>query len=140
MSKLCRDQAKDELPLLAGGGAAAGVIPIPFLFTAGITLAQIAVVNRIARIYSADGVPAGSGAALAGAVMIAGGADLLSKIAGELSGLIPFAGRLVKPALGASATWAFGEAAIAYFENLYPNRLYGETLFPPESPPESPSN
>jgi uncharacterized protein (DUF697 family) len=127
MTKLCRDQAREELPLLVGGGAAAGVMPIPFFFTAGITLAQIAVVNRIARIYGADGAPAGGGAALAGAVMIAGGADLLSKIAGEVAGWVPFVERVIKPALGAGATWAFGEAAIAYFENLYPNQIYSST-------------
>ncbi|MEP0792369.1 MULTISPECIES: hypothetical protein [Cyanophyceae] len=124
VSKLCRDQAREELILIMGAGAAAGVIDIPFLFAAGMTFAEIAVVNRIARIYDVDVVAAGGASALAGAVMVGGGADALYKIAVEVSSNIPLISKLIKPALGAGAIWSFGEAAIAYFETQYPSKLY----------------
>jgi len=131
MTKLCREQAREELILLAGGGAAAGVLTISPLFTASMTLAEIAVVNRIARIYGVDLAAAGGASAAAGALMIGGGAELLSRISLEVAVRIPFISQVVKPVLGASTVWLTGEAAIAYFESRYPDKVYssnhGET-------------
>ena len=124
MPKYCRDKAREELTLLIGGGAAAGIVPIPGAFTAGTTVIQIAVVNRMARIYGFSVEAAGGAAAVAAAIMLVGGASTLGKVAGEAANFIPVVGWLAKPAIGAATTKAFGEAAIAYFENTSPSKFY----------------
>ncbi|GEM_PF-2108677 len=133
MSKLARDQAGEELLLMMGGGAAVGFIPLPIVFTVGISTVEFAVVNRIARIYDVDIVAAGGVASLAAAVMAAGGGNFLHTIAGEIANYIPipFLKEVVKPVIGAGAVGSFGVATIAYFENLYPGKLYG-----PATPPQ----
>ncbi len=120
----CRDKARKELALMMGGGAVVGAVPVPGAFTAGTTAVQIAMVTRLAKIYGFSLEAAGGAAAVAGAIMVFGGANTLSKIAGEASTFIPFVGWLAKPAIAAAATKAFGEAAIAYFESHYPNKIY----------------
>jgi hypothetical protein len=40
--------------------------------------------------------------------------------------MIPGIGGLVQPAIGADAVKAFGEAAIAYFESIHPDKIYQE--------------
>ena len=57
--KYCCDQARDELLLMMGGGAATGVagsIPIigAGVFNASLTVVQAAVVTRIAQVYNVD--------------------------------------------------------------------------------------
>ncbi len=124
MVQYCRDKAREELMLLIGGGAASGVVPVPGAFTAGTTAIQILVVNRIARIYGFSVEAAGGAAAVAGAIMLAGGASTLGKVAGEAANFIPIIGWIAKPAIGAATTKAFGEAAITYFESRYPDKIY----------------
>ena len=121
--KYCRDQARDELLLMMGGGAATGVagsIPIigAGVFNASLTVVQAAVVTRIAQVYNVDIIAAGGAGALAGAVIAAGGGQLLARVGGTIAGFIPGIGGLVQPAVGAAAVKAFGEAAISYFEGI----------------------
>ncbi len=121
--KYCRDQARDELLLMMGGGAATGVagsIPIigAGVFNASLTVVQAAVVTRIAQVYNVDIIAAGGAGALAGAVIAAGGGQLLARVGGTIAGFIPGIGGLVQPAVGAAAVKAFGEAAITYFEGI----------------------
>ncbi len=127
--KYCCDQARDELLLMMGGGAATGVagsIPIigAGVFNASLTVVQAAVVTRIAQVYNVDIIAAGGAGALAGAIIAAGGGQLLARVGGTIAGFIPGIGGLVQPAVGAAAVKAFGEAAIAYFESMHPNKIY----------------
>lgn len=129
MTTYCRDQAREELTLMMGGGALCGVaggIPVvgAGVFNASLTAVQAAVVTRIAQVYDVDIIAAGGAGALAGAIIAAGGGQLLARVGGTLAGMIPGVGGLVQPAIGAGAVKAFGEATIAYFENLYPNKIY----------------
>ncbi|MGI2907951.1 hypothetical protein [Tolypothrix sp. VBCCA 56010] len=129
MPKYCRDQAREELFLMMGGGAATGVagaIPIvgAAAFNLSLTAVQAAVVTRIAQIYDVDIIAAGGAGALAGAIIAAGAGQLLARVGGTIAGFIPGVGGLVQPAIGAGAVKAFGEAAIAYFENIHPNKIY----------------
>jgi uncharacterized protein (DUF697 family) len=129
MVKYCRDQARDELWLMMGGGAAAGAaggVPIlgALAFQTSLTAVQVAVVTRISKVYGVDLIPGiGAGAAV-GAIMAMGGSQLLFRIAGGVAGVIPGVGGLIQPGIGAGAVKAFGEAAIAYFEQMYPNKIY----------------
>jgi len=121
--KYCRDQARDELLLMMGGGAATGVagsiaIIGAGVFNASLTVVQAAVVTRIAQVYNVDIIAAGGAGALAGAVIAAGGGQLLARVGGTIAGFIPGIGGLVQPAVGAAAVKAFGEAAITYFEGI----------------------
>ncbi len=129
MSKYCRDQAREELWLMMGGGVAsgaAGAVPIfgAIAFQESLTVIQAAVVTRIAQVYKFDIVAAGGAGAIAAAVIAMGGGQLLFRIGGGIAGMIPGIGGLVQPAIGAGAVKAFGEAAIGYFESIYPNKIY----------------
>ncbi|MCC5661451.1 hypothetical protein LC608_31765 [Nostoc sp. XA010] len=129
MPKYCRDQARDELWLMMGGGAAVGVaggVPVigAFTFNAGLIAVQASVVTRIAQVYNVDLIPAGGAGAVAGAIIAMGGGQLLFRMGGTIAGFIPGIGQVVQPAIGAGAVKAFGEAAIAYFENMYPDKIY----------------
>lgn len=129
MVKYCRDQARNELWLMMGGGVAAGAAGgVPFLgavvFQTGLTAVQIAVVTRIAKVYDVDLIPAGGAGAIAGAIMAMGGSQLLFRLGGGVAGVIPIVGGLIQPGIGAGAVKAFGEAAIAYFEKMYPDKIY----------------
>lgn len=129
MPKYCRDQAREELFLMMGGGVATGVLGgIPVVgaaaFNLSLTAVQAAVVTHIAQIYDVDIIAAGGAGALAGAIIAAGTGQLLARVGGTIAGFIPGVGGLVQPAIGAGAVKAFGEAAIAYFENMHPNKIY----------------
>lgn len=129
MVKYCRDQARDELWLMMGGGVAAGAAGgVPLLgavaFQGGLTAVQVAVVTRIAQVYGVDLIPAGGAGAIAGAIMAMGGGQLLFRLGGGVAGVIPIVGGLIQPVIGAGAVKAFGEAAIAYFEKMYPDKIY----------------
>ncbi|MDB9453085.1 hypothetical protein PN478_14005 [Dolichospermum circinale CS-534/05] len=129
MVQYCRDQARNELWLMMGGGVAAGAIGgVPILgavaFQTGLTAVQIAVVTRIAQVYDVDLIPAGGAGAIAGAIMVMGGSQLLFRLGGGVAGVIPIIGGLIQPGIGAGAVKAFGEAAIAYFEKMYPDKIY----------------
>jgi hypothetical protein len=70
MYKYCRDQAREELWLMMGGGAASGVagaVPIfgAIAFQGSLTVIQAAVVTRIAQVYKFDIVAAGGAGAIA---------------------------------------------------------------------------
>ena len=123
MPKYCRDQ-------MMGGGAAAGVAGgIPFIgaitFNAGLTAVQAAVVTRIAQVYNVDLIAAGGAAGIAGAIIAMGGGQLLLRMGGIIAGFVPGIGQFVQPTIGVGAVKAFGEAAIAYFENMNPDKIYG---------------
>lgn len=129
-TRYCRDQARDELLLMLGGGAAAGLageIPVfgTEAFNVSITAVQGLIVSRIAAIYGMEILAAGGAGALAGTIMAIGGANLLLLAAWQLGRYLPPGLRqIARPGVSAVAAWAFGEAAIAYFESRYPNRVY----------------
>lgn len=125
MIEYCRDKSRKELDLMLAGGCAAGIAPIPGAMTIGLTAVQTAVVYRIARIYDVQVEAAGGVAALVAAIVARSGASVLvGRVAGEAANFVPLIGWAIKPAIGAGTTKVFGEAAIAFFENMYPNKIY----------------
>jgi uncharacterized protein (DUF697 family) len=129
-NKYCRDQARDELLLMLGSGAAAGLageLPVfgTEAYNVAITAVQGLIVSRIATIYGMELIAAGGAGALAGTIMAAGGANLLLLAAWQLGSYLPLGFRqIARPGVSALAAWAFGEAAIAYFESRHPNQIY----------------
>ena len=129
-TRYCRDQARDELLLMLGGGAAAGLAgEIPVFGTEAYNIAMTAIqgliVSRISTIYGMEILAAGGAGALAGTIMAAGGANLLLLAAFQVGNYLPIGVRqLVRPGVSAAAAWGFGEATIAYFETRYPNKIY----------------
>ncbi|BAZ87484.1 hypothetical protein [Dolichospermum compactum] len=129
MNKYCRDQARDELWLMMGAGATAGVAggisPIVALtFQTTLAGVQGVVITRIAQIYDMSLIPASGAGAMAAAIIGVGGGQFLFNIGSIVAGLIPGIGSVVQPAMGAAAVKALGEVAITYFENMYPNKIY----------------
>ncbi|WP_230966547.1 hypothetical protein [Nostoc commune] len=98
-----------------------------YLIAAGsaVTVVQAAVVNRIAQVYNVDLIAAGGAGGIAGAIIAMGGGQLLFRMGGIIAGFVPGIGQFVQPTIGVGAVKAFGEAAIAYFENMHPNKIYG---------------
>jgi len=131
MPKYCRDQARDQLWLMMGSGATAGVagwVPVigVLTFQTGLAGVQASVVTRIAQVYDVDSIPAGGVGAIAAAIMAMGGGQLLLRIGGTIAGFVPGIGQVVQPAIGAAAVKVFGEVAIAYFEYMYPDKIYSQ--------------
>lgn len=125
MIQYCRDKARQELNLILAGGAATGIAPIPGAMTLGLTALQTAVVYRIARIYDYKVEAAGGAAALVAAILARSGASwAVGRVAGEVANFVPVVGWAIKPAIGVGTTKAFGEATIAFFENLSPNKVF----------------
>jgi uncharacterized protein (DUF697 family) len=129
MTKYCREQARDELWLMMGAGATAGVAggisPIVALtFQTTLAGVQGVVITRIAQIYDMNLIPASGAGAMAAAIIGVGGGQFLFNIGSIVAGLIPGIGSVVQPAMGAAAVKALGEVAITYFENMYPNKIY----------------
>ncbi|MBU7584040.1 MAG: hypothetical protein KAF91_14205 [Nostoc sp. TH1S01] len=131
MNKYCRDQARDELWLIMGAGAAAGIAGGTFMisavtFQAGLAGVQAAVVTRIAQVYGVNLIPASGAGATAAAIITMGAGQYLFEMGGIIAGLIPGIGQVVQPAIGATAVKVLGEIAITYFENMYPNKIYSQ--------------
>ncbi|MBE9209010.1 hypothetical protein IQ244_21200 [Nostoc sp. LEGE 06077] len=131
MNKYCRDQARDELWLMMGAGATAGIasgvsIIGAFTFQASLAGVQAAVVTRIAQVYDVNLIPASGAGATAAAIIAMGGGQFLFEMGGMIAGLIPGIGQVVQPAIGATAVKVLGEVAITYFENMYPNKIYSQ--------------
>ena len=125
MPEYCHDKAREALNIMMAGACAAGIAPIPGAMTVGLTVVQTAVVYRIARIYDFRVEAAGGVAALIAAILAkSGSAILMGRVAGEVANFVPLIGWAVKPAIGAGTTKAFGEATIAFFENIHPNKIY----------------
>lgn len=129
MNKYCRDQARDELWLMMGAGATAGITggisPLGAIaFQTSLAGVQYAVVTRIAQIYDVNLIPASGAGAMAAAIIGAGGGQFLFNMGSIIAGLIPGIGSVVQPAMGAAAVKALGEVATTYFENKYPHKIY----------------
>ncbi len=129
MPKYCSDQARDELWLMMGGGVTAGLAGgVPgvgaFNFQTSLTAVQAAVISRIAQVYDVDLLPAGGAGAIAAAIIAMGGGQLLFRMGGMIATFVPGIGQIVQPIIGAFAVKAFGEVAIAYFEKMYPQKIY----------------
>ncbi|OKH22865.1 hypothetical protein [Chroogloeocystis siderophila] len=123
--KYCRDKAREDLPKMIASGAVSGTVPVPGAFTAGTTVVQLYVVKRLAEIYGVNVEEMSGGIkAIATAITALGIGSTVGKVAGEVASFVPVVGWLAKPAIGAATTKAFGEATIAYFENIYPDRVY----------------
>lgn len=129
MTKYCRDQARDELWLMMGAGATAGVaggvsIIGALTFQTSLASVQGVVVTRIAQIYDVNWIPASGAGAIAAAIIGMGGGQFLFRMGSMIAGFIPGLGLVVQPAMGTAAVKALGEVAITYFENMYPHKIY----------------
>jgi uncharacterized protein (DUF697 family) len=129
MKKYCRDQARDELWLMMGAGATAGltggISPLGAIaFQTSLAGVQYAVVTRIAQIYDVNLIPASGAGAMAAAIIGVGGGQFLFNMGSIIAGLIPGIGSVIQPAIVAAAVKALGEVAITYFENKYPHKIY----------------
>jgi uncharacterized protein (DUF697 family) len=103
-----------------GWSAGASLIPIPGLDLAGIGVAQLKMLDDLAKMY---GVPFSKNAAksVIGALVGSGGSVLVAVPAASLLKIIPFVGHLAavftEPALAGAATWALGKVFIMHFES-----------------------
>ena len=129
MTKYCCEQARDELWLMMGAGATAGVAggisPIAALtFQSSLAGVQGVVITRIAQIYDVNWIPASGAGAIAAAIIGMGGGQFLFTMGSIITGFIPGLGSVVQPVMGAAAVKALGEVAITYFENMYPHKIH----------------
>jgi uncharacterized protein (DUF697 family) len=103
-----------------GWSTGAGLIPVPLLDLAAISLVELKMVHSLAYLY---GVPFSRGAAksIIGALIGGGGTYVLAAPAASVVKMIPFvgtiAGLLTEPAIAAAATYALGKVFIQHFES-----------------------
>lgn len=103
-----------------GWAAGGGLIPVPLLDLAAISLVELKMVHSLARLY---GVPFQRSAAksIIGALIGGGGTYVLAAPAASVVKFVPLvgaiAGALTEPALAAAATYALGKVFIQHFES-----------------------
>ena len=103
-----------------GWSTGAGLIPVPFLDLAAISLVELKMVHSLAYLY---GVPFSRGAAksIIGALIGGGGTYVRAAPAASVVKMVPFvgtiAGLLTEPAIAAAATYALGKVFIQHFES-----------------------
>jgi uncharacterized protein (DUF697 family) len=103
-----------------GWSAGAGLIPVPLLDLAAITLVELKMVHALANLY---GVPFSRGAAksIIGALIGGGGTYVLAAPVASVVKFVPIvgavAGALTEPAIAAAATYALGKVFISHFES-----------------------
>jgi uncharacterized protein (DUF697 family) len=103
-----------------GWSTGAGLIPIPLVDLAAISLVEIKMIHSLARLY---GVPFQRGAAksIIGALIGGGGTYVLAAPAASVVKMVPIvgsiAGMITEPAIAAAATYALGKVFIQHFES-----------------------
>jgi len=103
-----------------GWSTGAGLIPLPLLDLAAISLVQLKMVHSLARLY---GVPFQRGAAksIIGALIGGGGTYVLAAPVASVIKTVPVigtvAGVLTEPAIAAAASYALGKVFIQHFES-----------------------
>ncbi|HEY7991700.1 MAG TPA: DUF697 domain-containing protein [Stellaceae bacterium] len=103
-----------------GWSTGAGLIPLPLLDLAAISLVELKMVHSLARLY---GVPFQRGAAksIIGALIGGGGTFVLAAPVASMIKTIPIvgtaAGILTEPAIAAAASYALGKVFIQHFES-----------------------
>jgi uncharacterized protein (DUF697 family) len=103
-----------------GWSAGGGLIPVPLLDLAAISLVQLKMVHSLARLY---GVPFQRSAAksIIGALIGGGGTFVLAPPVASLVKFVPvvgtLGGMLTEPAIAAAATYALGKVFIQHFES-----------------------
>ncbi|HEX4111235.1 MAG TPA: DUF697 domain-containing protein [Stellaceae bacterium] len=103
-----------------GWAAGGGLIPVPLLDLAAISLVELKMVHALANLY---GVPFSRGAAksIIGALIGGGGTFILAAPVASLVKFVPIvgaiAGALTEPAIAAAATYALGKVFISHFES-----------------------
>jgi uncharacterized protein (DUF697 family) len=103
-----------------GWAAGGGLIPVPILDLAAISLVELKMVHALASLY---GVPFSRGAAksIIGALIGGGGTFVISAPVASVVKFVPIigtiAGLLTEPAIAAAATYALGKVFIQHFES-----------------------
>jgi uncharacterized protein (DUF697 family) len=103
-----------------GWSTGAGLIPVPLLDLAAISLVELKMIHSLANLY---GVPFSRGAAksIIGALIGGGGTYVLAAPVASVVKMVPFVGSLVgmvtEPAIAAAATYALGKVFIQHFES-----------------------
>lgn len=120
MSKLAKNVSRDYVNTFAVGGAAWSLVPIPG-HSIVLTLAEATMLANIAKVYGLS-FQGAIGSLLFKAIMLKIGGSVLLKGLSEVLTFIPVVGWLAKPAVSAAAIKGFGEAAIAFLEDAFPNQ------------------
>jgi uncharacterized protein (DUF697 family) len=103
-----------------GWAAGGGLIPVPLLDLAAISLVELKMVHSLANLY---GVPFQRSAAksIVGALIGGAGTFVVAAPAASLVKLVPIvgsiAGMVTEPAIAAAATYALGKVFIRHFES-----------------------
>ena len=103
-----------------GWSAGGGLIPVPLVDLAAISLVELKMVHALANLY---GVPFSRSAAksIIGALIGGGGTFVLAAPAASVVKFVPivgqFFGMLTEPAIAAAATYALGKVFIQHFES-----------------------
>jgi uncharacterized protein (DUF697 family) len=103
-----------------GWSTGAGLIPVPLVDLAAISLVELKMVHSLANLY---GVPFSRSAAksIIGALIGGGGTFVLAAPAASVVKFVPvvgqFFGVLTEPAIAAAATYALGKVFIQHFES-----------------------
>ncbi|HEY5210756.1 MAG TPA: DUF697 domain-containing protein [Stellaceae bacterium] len=103
-----------------GWSTGAGLIPIPLIDLAAISLVELKMVHSLANLY---GVPFTRSAAksIVGALIGGGGTYVLAAPVASVVKFIPIigslAGMIAEPAIAAAATYALGKVFIQHFES-----------------------
>lgn len=103
-----------------GWSTGAGLIPLPLIDLAAISLVELKMVHSLANLY---GVPFTRSAAksIIGALIGGGGTYVLAAPVASVVKVVPFIGQLfgllAEPAIAAAATYALGKVFIQHFES-----------------------
>jgi uncharacterized protein (DUF697 family) len=103
-----------------GWSTGAGLIPVPLLDLAGISLVELKMVHSLTNLY---GVPFSRSAAksIIGALIGGGGTFVVAAPVASLVKFVPVIGQLfgilTEPAVAAAATYALGKVFIRHFES-----------------------
>jgi len=120
MSKLAKNVSRDYVNTFVVGGAAWSLVPIPG-HSLVLTAAEATMLANIAKVYGLR-LQGAIGSLLFKAIMLKIGGSVLLKGLSEVLTFVPVVGWLAKPAVSAAAIKGFGEAAIAYLEDAFPNQ------------------
>ncbi|MGH6989036.1 MAG: YcjF family protein [Stellaceae bacterium] len=103
-----------------GWSTGAGLIPVPLLDLAGISLVELKMVHSLTNLY---GVPFSRSAAksIIGALIGGGGTFIVAMPVASVVKFVPVIGQIIgvltEPAIAAAATYALGKVFIQHFES-----------------------
>jgi uncharacterized protein (DUF697 family) len=107
--------------MTAACGAGIAFAPVPGIGTAGLVTAEVALIYSIGKIYGVD--LSRTDVAIIASTLGIGSAALRVPVV-EICNYFPFIGWAVKATIAAITIESVGAAAIAYFEQKYPGKIF----------------